>query len=63
MREILDKVMSRMEALELRLQGPKATKTRGYQPPRCYRCNEEGHFRCNCPLQKNMDDSEASQRA
>ena len=63
MREILDKVMSRMEALELHLQGPKATKTQGYQPPRCYRCNKEGHFRRNCPLQKNMDDPEASQRA
>ena len=61
LREILDKVMSRMESLELHLQERKPAKARGFKPPRCYHCNEEGHIRCYCPLRRRTDDPETSE--
>ncbi|KAL5484375.1 hypothetical protein EMCRGX_G020856 [Ephydatia muelleri] len=54
--EILEQIVKRMEALESRLEKPS------YRPQqasrRCYNCNEEGHYRRNCPHVERSDSSQ-----
>ena len=54
--EILEQIVKRMEALESRLEKPS------YRPQqasrRCYNCNEEGHYRQNCPHVERSDSSQ-----
>ena len=54
--EILEPIVKRMEALESRLEKPS------YRPQqasrRCYNCNEEGHYRRNCPHVERSDSSQ-----
>ena len=53
-REVLDKLVSRMEALELRLQERKSVT--GKRPPdlRCYFCDQAGHIKRYCPLRRSQ---------
>ena len=49
--EILEQIVKRMEALESKLEKPS------YRPQqarrRCYNCNEEGHYRRNCHVERS----------
>ena len=60
LRETLEKVITRLEALELRLHDPKPSTM---QTTRYYHCQEEGHFRCNCPLRGKREDRTAQRKS
>ena len=60
LREVLDKLVGRMEALELCLLEQKPG---GTQQPRCYLCNKKGHIKCYCPSRRNNDDGTRGEQA
>eukprot|EP00731_Ephydatia_muelleri_P003373 Em0001g3373a len=60
LREVLDKLVGRMEALELRLSEQKPG---GAQQPRCYICNKKGHIKPYCPSRRNNDDGTRGEQA
>ena len=60
MHAVLDKLVGRMEALELRLSEQKQG---GTQQPRCYLCNKKGHIKRYCPSRRNNDDGTRGEQA
>ena len=59
--EMLEQVVKRMEALESRLE-KRTYRPRQAGSRRCFNCNEEGHYRRNCPYAKRGDSSQHKEK-